>query len=85
VTEVSPGRARHGRPRASMPPAALRWPTLRWLTPRAGAAALRVVGAIVVGVVAFVISGWSPGFVGVLVGVLTWLLLTARHALQPLP
>jgi hypothetical protein len=68
-----------------MPPAALRWPTLRWLTPRAGAAALRVVGAIVVGVVAFVISGWSPGFVGVLVGVLTWLLLTARHALQPLP
>jgi hypothetical protein len=43
--------------------------------------ALRVGGAIAVGVVAFVISGWSPGFVGVLVGVLTWLLLTARHAL----
>jgi hypothetical protein len=32
-------------------------------------------------VVAFVISGWSPGFVGVLVGVLTWLVLAARHAI----
>ena len=42
---------------------------------RAGPAALRVVGAIAVGVVAFVIAGWSPGFVGVLAGVLTWLLL----------
>jgi hypothetical protein len=43
--------------------------------------ALRVGGAIAVGVVAFAISGWSPGFVGVLIGVLTWLLLTARHVL----
>jgi hypothetical protein len=43
--------------------------------------ALRVGGAIAVGVLAFVISGWSPGFVGVLVGVLTSLSLTARHAL----
>jgi hypothetical protein len=43
--------------------------------------ALRVGGAIAVGVLAFVIAGWSPGFLGVLVGVLTWLSLTARHAL----
>jgi hypothetical protein len=42
---------------------------------------LRVVGAIAVGVVAFVIAGWSPGVVGVLAGLLTWLLLDARRAL----
>jgi hypothetical protein len=67
----------------------LRWPTLRWPTlrwpprpPRPGGAALRVVGAVAVGVVAVVISGWSPGVVGVLAGVLTWLLLDAWHALS---
>ena len=43
--------------------------------------ALRVGGAIAAGVAAFLISGWSPGLVGVLIGVLTWLFLTARHAL----
>jgi hypothetical protein len=43
---------------------------------------LRVAGAIAVGVVAVVISGWSPGVVGVLAGVLTWLLLTAWQALS---
>jgi hypothetical protein len=42
---------------------------------------LPVGGAIAVAVLAFVISGWSPGFVGVLVGVLTSVSLTARHAL----
>jgi hypothetical protein len=42
----------------------------------------RVVGAIAVGLVAVVIAGWSPGVVGVLAGVLTWLLLAARHALS---
>jgi hypothetical protein len=58
-----------------------RRPALQWPTWPAGAAALRVVGAIAVGVVAVVIAGWSPGVVGVLAGVLTWLLLTAWHAL----
>jgi hypothetical protein len=48
---------------------------------QAGAAALPVVGALAVGVVAVVIAGWSPGVVGVLAGVLTWLLLYAWHAL----
>jgi hypothetical protein len=42
---------------------------------------LRVAGAVVVGVLAVVISGWSPGVIGLLVGVLTWLLLEARRAL----
>jgi hypothetical protein len=42
---------------------------------------LRVGGAIAVGVVAFVISGWSPGFVGLLAGGLTWLALAAWHAI----
>jgi hypothetical protein len=71
MTEVSHGRARHGRSTGL----ALRPPR------EAFGVALRVGGAIAVGVVAFAIAGWSPGFVGVLVGVLTWLLLTARHAL----
>jgi hypothetical protein len=66
---VSSGRARHGRPT---------W----WQAGEAGAAVLRVVGAVAVGVVAVVIAGWSPGVVGVLTGVLTWLLLTGRHALS---
>jgi curved DNA-binding protein CbpA len=48
---------------------------------RPGRLALRVAGAAAVGVAAVVISGWSPGVVGVLAGVLTWLLATARHAL----
>jgi hypothetical protein len=43
--------------------------------------ALPAGGAIAAGVLAFLISGWSPGFVGVLVGALTSLSLTARHAL----
>jgi hypothetical protein len=47
---------------------------------RPGRLALRVAGAAAVGVAAVVISGWSPGVVGVLAGVLTWLLATARHA-----
>jgi len=84
VTEVSSGRvssgrvssggARHGRPAW--------WQTLQWPTRPAGAAALRVVGAIAVGVVAVMIAGWSPGVVGVLTGALTWLLLSARQALS---
>ncbi len=43
----------------------------------------RVAGgsAAALGVVAVVISGWSPGVVGVLAGVLTWLVATALHAL----
>jgi hypothetical protein len=48
---------------------------------RPGRLALRMVGAAAVGVAAGVISGWSPGVVGVLAGVLTWLLATAWHAL----
>jgi curved DNA-binding protein CbpA len=48
---------------------------------RPGRLAWRMAGAAAVGVAAVVISGWSPGVVGVLAGVLTWLLATARHAL----
>jgi hypothetical protein len=54
----------------------------RWSMGQAGAAALRSVGAIAAGVVAVVVAGWSPGVVGVLAGVLTWLLRTAWHALS---
>lgn len=95
MTDVPSGGARHGRParrtavRRLEPLAAVRRSALR--PPLRGptlersslvcAAALPVAGAIPVGVVAFVISGWSPGFIGVLVGVLTWLLLAARRAL----
>jgi curved DNA-binding protein CbpA len=53
-----------------------------WRRPerRAGGLALRVAGAAAVGVVAVVISGWSPGVVGVLAGLLTWLVATAGRA-----
>jgi curved DNA-binding protein CbpA len=47
---------------------------------RPGGLAVRVACAAVVGVVAIVISGWSPGVVGVLAGVLTWLLAAAGRA-----
>jgi hypothetical protein len=69
VTEVSSGRARHGRP------------TLLGPTRQADRAALRAAAAIAGGLVALAISGWSPGVVGLLAGVLTWLLRDAWHAL----
>ena len=63
-------------PRGTVP-----WPTLRRPTWRADGVVLRAVGAIGMGALAIVIAGWSPGVVGVLAGVLTWLLLAARRAL----
>jgi hypothetical protein len=45
-----------------------------------GVMALRVAGAAAVGGLAFVVSGWSPGAVGVLAGVLTWLLVSTGHS-----
>ena len=57
-------------------PPAVRLPRLTWQNRRPGGLALRVACAAAVGVVAVVISGWSPGLVGVLAGVLTWL---SRH------
>ena len=58
----------------------VRW-RLRWRPiGRPGGLALRAAGAAAVCVVAVVISGWSPGVVGVLAGVLVWLLAAARHA-----
>jgi hypothetical protein len=82
------GSARGGRHRAGRAPAvdrrlrppAGRLPRLTWRHRRPGGLALRVAGAAAVGVVAVVIAGWSPGVVGVLAGVLVWLLATARHA-----
>ena len=44
---------------------------------RRGGLTLRMIGAGAVGVLAVVILGWSPGVVGVLAGVLTWLVATA--------
>jgi hypothetical protein len=88
VTEVTSGRARHRRrtlwpnlrlPRLGLP--RLRAPQLRSPKRQADVAALRVVGAIVVSVVAVVIAGWSPGVVGLLAGVLNWLLLAAWRAI----
>jgi hypothetical protein len=67
------------RPPVRLRPPAVRLPRLTWQNRRPGGLALRVAGAAAVGVVAVVIAGWSPGVVGVLAGVLTWLLATARH------
>jgi curved DNA-binding protein CbpA len=79
------GSARGGRHRAGRETPVdrrlgVRLPRLTWQNRRPGGLALRVACAAAVGVVAVVISGWSPGVVGVLAGVLTWLLATARHA-----
>jgi curved DNA-binding protein CbpA len=48
---------------------------------RPGGLAVRVAVAGAVCVVAVVISGWSPGVVGVLAGAVTWLVATARQVL----
>jgi hypothetical protein len=74
------GRHRAGRETSVGRPLRVRLPRLTWQNRRPGGLALRVACAAAVGVVAIVISGWSPGVVGVLAGVLTWLLATARHA-----
>jgi curved DNA-binding protein CbpA len=47
---------------------------------RPGGFALRLTAVAVVALIAVVISGWSPGVVGVLAGVLSWLLVTVGHA-----
>jgi curved DNA-binding protein CbpA len=47
---------------------------------RPGGFALRVTAVAAVALVAVVISGWSPGVVGVLAGGLTWLLAAAGRA-----
>jgi hypothetical protein len=57
----------------------LRWRPARW---RPGGLAVRAAGAAAVCVVAVVISGWSPGVVGILAGVLTWVLATAGRAFR---
>jgi hypothetical protein len=74
------GRHRAGRETSADRRLRVRLPSLTWRNRRPGGLALRVACAAAVGVVAVVISGWSPGVVGVLAGVLTWLLATARHA-----
>jgi hypothetical protein len=75
-----PSADRRSRPPARLRPPAVRLPRLTWQNRRPGGLALRAACAAAVGVVAVVISGWSPGVVGVLAGMLTWLLATARHA-----
>jgi curved DNA-binding protein CbpA len=47
---------------------------------RPGRMALRVTGVAALALLAVLISGWSPGVVGVLAGALTWLLATAGRA-----
>jgi hypothetical protein len=47
---------------------------------RPGRLALPVIGVCALALVAVVISGWSPGVVGVLAGALTWLIATAGRA-----
>ena len=74
---VDAGRRPLTRAVPDSPRSRLRLPQKR----RPGRLALRLAGAVAVGVAAVVISGWSPGVAGVLAGVLTWLLATARHAL----
>jgi hypothetical protein len=55
---------------------------LLWRRPirRPGGIALRVTGVAALALVAVMISGWSPGVVGVLAGAFTWLLAAAGRA-----
>jgi curved DNA-binding protein CbpA len=46
---------------------------------RGGVLALRVVVAAAVCAGAFLVAGWAPATVGVIVGALTWLIATGRH------
>jgi len=55
-------------------------PRLRRPIRRPGGLALQVTGVAALALVAVVISGWSPGVIGVLAGALTWLLATAGRA-----
>jgi hypothetical protein len=52
-----------------------------WPRGRPGGFAVRAAGAAAVCVGAIAISGWSPGVVGILAGVLSWLLVTAGRAI----
>ena len=92
---AAPGAGRHrarretaaGRPTtASWRSMTLRWAMwrLRWRPTmrRPGGLAVRAAAAAAVCVVAVAISGWSPGVVGILAGVLTWVLATAGRALR---
>ena len=70
---------------ASWRPVTLRWAMwrLRWgPRGRPGGLAVRAAGAAAICVVAIAVSGWSPGVVGILAGVLTWVLATAGRALR---
>jgi hypothetical protein len=50
---------------------------------RVGVLALRVAAAAAVSAVAFAAAGWSPAFIGLLAGAVTWLVATGRHDLPP--
>jgi curved DNA-binding protein CbpA len=47
--------------------------------------ALRLAVVAAAGVAAVAVVGWTPASAAVITGVLTWLLLTARHDLAPPP
>jgi len=47
--------------------------------------ALRLAVATAVSAVAVAVAGWAPATPALITGVLTWLLLTARHDLAPPP
>ncbi|HMD93923.1 MAG TPA: hypothetical protein VKG80_14915 [Trebonia sp.] len=50
---------------------------------RTGLLALRVVATTTVCAAAFVIAGWAPASIGVLAGMMTWLIGTGRHDIGP--
>jgi hypothetical protein len=75
---LTPLRAWITRPAANWRPA--RWRLRHRPVGRPGGLALPVIGVAALALVAVVISGWSPGAVGVVAGGLTWLLATAGRA-----
>jgi curved DNA-binding protein CbpA len=83
------------RPRAGMPrpdAAGRRRPLLRLARlpsrvrhGRPGRLALRLAVVAAASTAAFAVAGWMPATPALIAGVLTWLLLTARHDLAPPP
>jgi curved DNA-binding protein CbpA len=81
TTDTAARAGRHRARQVSGEASRLRWRPER-RPGRPGGLVGRVAGAVAVGLVAVAISGWSPGVVGVLAGVLTWLVATAARALS---
>ena len=88
---VLPGAARGAPPRAVSRSGPRRWrlgavrPLSRIRSGRPARLAFRILIAAAVGAAAVAVDGFQPATPALITGAVTWLLLTARHDLAPLP